>query len=287
MNTMHTAQEVVSRVGDLAALPSVYAKVRRLVEDPNSSPDQLSRVIAVDAVITARLLRLANSAFWGRGGRIETVSRAVRLLGMNHVHDLVLATSVATAFKGLDPAVVDAGRFWRASVYRALAAGALAAKRELIDIERLFLEGLLSDIGHLAMYQTIPSLTAEAADRARLQPWMLSEIETSLIGCNFAEVGAALAESWMLPECFTATIAHQTNPLASATHALEACIVHVASRLAQRPARRDDPAEPPPLPEAVLQFIALPTETIEEAAAEADANLSAMVQLFTPALAAA
>lgn len=284
---MHTAQEIVSRVIDLAALPSVYAKVRRLVEDPNSSPDQLSKVIAMDPAITARLLRLANSAFWGRGGRIETVSRAVRLLGMNHVHDLVLATSVATAFKGLDPAVIDIGRFWRCSVYRALAAGALATKRDLVDVERLFLEGLLSDIGHLAMVQSIPALVAEAEKRARLQPWTLPEIETSLIGCNFAEVGAVLAEAWVLPECFSATIAHQINPLASETHALEACIVHLADRLAQRSVQRDNAIEYPPLPEAISLLVALPEEIIAAAAADAEANLSSMAELFRPTLAVA
>ena len=284
---MQTAQEIVAKVRDLAALPAVYAKVRKLVEDPNSSPEQLSRAIALDPAITARLLRLANSAFWGRGGRIETVSRAVILLGMNHVHDLVLATSVATAFKGLDPSVVDLGRFWRASLYRALAAGALAAKRELVDVERLFLEGLLSDVGHLAMYQAIPALAAEAARRSQPQPWTIAEIESSLIGCDYAEVGAALATEWMLPECFSATIAHQNAPLAGWTHALEACIVHVANGLAQRAMTTDAAIEYPPMPEPVLQFVALPQESIEEAAAEAGENVSAMIQLFTPALAAA
>jgi HD-like signal output (HDOD) protein len=284
---MPTAKEIVAKVHDLAALPGAYAKVRGLVEDPNSSPDHLARVIATDPAITARLLRLANSAFWGRRGRIETVTRAVRMLGMNHVHDLVLATSVTTAFKGLDPTVTDIGRFWRGSVYRALVTAALGTKREFVDVERLFLEGLLSDIGHLVMYQSIPTFAAEAEKRARAEPWRLAEVETALIGCDYAELGCVLAEEWMLPECFSQTIAYQNKPWASTTHGLEASFVYVARWLSHRLLRRDDAIEQPPLPAAALHLVALPSEVIEEAAAEAEMNLSAMVQLFTPALAAA
>jgi HD-like signal output (HDOD) protein len=284
---MPTAVDILSRVKDLAALPSTYAKVRRVVEDPNSSPDQLARLIATDPTITARLLRLANCAFWGRGSRIETVTRAVRLLGMNHVHDLVLATSVIGAFKGLDPAVVDTGRFWRSSIYRALAAATLATKRELVDVERLFLEGLLSDIGHLVMYQSIPALAEEAYKRTRQQPWLLAETENALIGCNYADVGALLAKEWMLAECFSETIAHQNEPAASSTHALEAALVHVARWLSHRLSPRDQAIEQPPVPPAILSLLDLSQETIEASAAEAETNLSAMVQLFTPALAAA
>jgi HD-like signal output (HDOD) protein len=284
---MPTAKEIVSKVHDLTALPGAYAKVRQLVEDPNSSPDHVARAIATDPAITARLLRLANSAFWGRRGRIETVTRAVRMLGMNHVHDLVLATSVTTALKGLDPGLFDIGRFWRASVYRALVAAALGTKRDMVDVERLFLEGLLSDIGHLVMYQSIPILAADADKHARARPWTLAEVETELIGCNYVEVGCVLAEQWLLPECFSQTIAYQNKPWASTTHGLEASFVYVARWLSHRLARRGDAIEQPAMPEAALHLVALPSAVIEEAAAEAETNLSAMVQLFTPALAAA
>jgi HD-like signal output (HDOD) protein len=284
---MLMANDIVSMVKNLVSLPGTYSKVRQLVEDPNSSPDQLARVIAVDPAITARLLRLANSAFWGRGGRIETVSRAVRLLGMNHVHDLVLATSVATAFRGLDPSVIDLGRFWRASVYRALAAASLAAKREFIDLERLFLEGLLCDVGHLVMYQAIPTLAAQVEKQARAQPWSVAEFESALIGCDYAQVGAALAEAWLLPDCFVKTIAHQQEPWTSATHPLEAGVVHITRWLWHRLDRYEGKSEQPPLAEAVVHLVALPAGAIEEAATEAEGNLAAMVQLFTPVLAAA
>jgi HD-like signal output (HDOD) protein len=233
------------------------------------------------------LLRLANSAFWGRGGRIDTASRAVRLLGMTHVHDLVLATSVAMAFKGLDPLVIDTGKFWRASVFRALAAAALATRVKSIHVERLFLEGLLSDIGHLVLYQAVPSLVGEAHKRAGSQPWTLADIETALIGCDYTEVGAVLAEEWMLPECFSKTIACQNKPWESATHAAEAGIVHVACWLSHRLGVDAAELEQPPLTEAALGLVALPETVLEEAAAEAEANVSAMAQLFTPATAAA
>lgn len=225
---MHTAQELVRLQPQLVSLPSVYMKVKEIVEDDNGTARDLARIIALDPAMTARLLRLVNSAFWGFRGRIESVSRAVSLLGMFHVHDLVLATSVADAFRGVRPKIMDVARFWRGSVMRALAATALARTAGLADLGRVFTEGLLSDLGHMVLYLTVPEPAAEARSRTGTEIWRLAELERASIGCDYAEVGGALTDAWSLPACFGEAIRHQTAPAATAEHGLEAAFLHIA-----------------------------------------------------------
>ena len=95
---MSTPQELVACVEKLASLPAVYHRIRDLLDDPDSSVLELSEAVSSDVAITARVLRVVNSVLYGFPGKVETVSRAVNLMGMQQVHDLVLSTSVIGAF---------------------------------------------------------------------------------------------------------------------------------------------------------------------------------------------
>lgn len=125
---MHTSGELVSAIARVATLPTVYVGIKRVIDDPNASLNDVAKAISVDPGITVRLLTAVNSALCGFPRRVETVSRALSLLGMQQVHDLVLATSLATAFAGIRPKQMDMLHFWRGSVSRALAARALARR---------------------------------------------------------------------------------------------------------------------------------------------------------------
>src|SRR5262245_41227375 len=99
--TLHTAESLVSSAMTLVTLPDVYWRVKRVIDDPETSHQDLAKAIVTDPGMAARVLRLVNSAQWGFHGRIESVARAVALLGMLHVHDLVLSTSLAVSFHGM------------------------------------------------------------------------------------------------------------------------------------------------------------------------------------------
>jgi HD-like signal output (HDOD) protein len=228
----HKAGALVASVATLVTPPGVYFKVRELVDDPASSTMHVANAIAMDPALTARLLKLVNSAFLGTRGRIESAARAVSLLGMLQVHDLVLATTVATTFKNVRPELMDVDRFWRGSVARSLAASALARQAGLMDVGRVFTEGLLSDLGHIVLYQTVPALAAQARQETRGELWRIADVERTVIGCHYGAVGGALADAWRLPECFGNAIRHQTDPRAGGATALEASLLHVAGAIA-------------------------------------------------------
>jgi hypothetical protein len=166
---MSTPQELVACVERLASLPAVYHRIRALLDDPDSSVQELAE---------CRLQRCwhhrpraaggQQRAVW-LSGKIETVARAVNLMGMQQVHDLVLSTSVIGAFSGIRPARMHMIRFWKDCVFRGLAAGQPPAQLGTGDPERMFVEGLLADIGHLVMFQATARGRRRSPDRVTPQ----------------------------------------------------------------------------------------------------------------------
>ena len=221
-------QELVDSVVKIVSLPQVYVRVKGLLDDPDASLADVGEVIAQDPGLTARLLKITNSAFFGFPGRIETVSRAVTILGTQQLHDLLLATSVATAFSGLSPKVMDMDTFWRNSVYCGVAARLLATRCNVLDSERLFVEGLLCDIGHLIMYQRIPELAEQALVQARKNKMLLYSAERELIGFDYAQVGGILMRDWNLPPSLQESVHLHPVPSEATNYPLETAIVHIA-----------------------------------------------------------
>lgn len=226
---MHAARELLNGAVELATLPAVYARVKAVVDDPESSLTDLSQVVAADPVLTARLLRIVNSVYFGLMSRVETASHAVSILGMRQLHDIVLATAIASQFQGIHPGTMDMRRYWSNSVMRALIARAAAEAGGLRDSERLFVMGLMADIGHLVIYQRLPTQAEEALLTARETGRPLHEVERERMGCDYGEVGALLVERWQLPVRFVAAIAGQVDLTgAPPEHAQDAALLHLA-----------------------------------------------------------
>jgi HD-like signal output (HDOD) protein len=227
------AHELVSQVVRLTTLPGVYLKVKKLVEDPDSSLMDVAEVIAQDPAMTMQILRIANSAFFGFAAKIPTVSRAVNLLGTQQVHDLALAASVAKAFEGISPEVMDMQRFWRDSIHCGIVARILAVRCNVLDSERLFVEGLLRNIGHVVLYDRLPEQTSAAVLQARETGQQLFQVERELLGFDYAQVGAMLMREWQLPQSLQESVHYHPEPTKAQTYLLETCIVHVASQFTE------------------------------------------------------
>lgn len=229
---MTNPTELAKHVTTLASLPEVYLRIRALIDDPRSSMAEVATIIGQDPGLTARLLRIANSALYGFAGRIATVSRAITMLGTQQVHDLVLATSVTRAFSRISPALVDMDRFWRESIHCGLLNRSLGARCNVLDVERLFVEGLLRDVGHLVLYRELPDLAAQALAASRETGAPLYQEERRLMGFDFAEVGAELLKAWGLPEGLQEVVRDHLEPERSRAHVLETALLHIATALA-------------------------------------------------------
>lgn len=209
---MRLAQELVASQERLASLPNLYYKVRQALEDPETDSSSLAELIASDPALTGALLHIANSAFYGFPRKIETLSRAITLIGLEQIGEIVLASTLAATFQGIRPQRMDMGRFWRGSIRRALLCREFSRSLGERDSERSFVVGLLSDMGHLVMYHAVPDLMGIVLDTNRDNLLAVAEQERDIIGCDFCEVGAALCTSWLLPASIGTIIGSQLTP---------------------------------------------------------------------------
>lgn len=215
------------KTAKLVSLPDIYLRLRRILADPDFTMAEVAVVISQDPAITMRLLRLVNSSLYGFTSRVETVSRAVVLLGARQVHDLVLATTVVHTFKMKLNEIIDMYGFWWRSVRCAVTSRQLAALAGGCDKDRLFVAGLLHDIGHLVMYQAIPELTFTAILAAREKGRPLHEIERELIGFDYQTAGGELLRQWSLPESLWETTMFHNEPDKAARYPRETSILHL------------------------------------------------------------
>jgi HD-like signal output (HDOD) protein len=229
---MPLARELVQSCPSVFTLPALYAHVRDVVDDPTSSTEELANILKLDPAISARLLRIANSPSYGEAKQVDTISRAVNLIGVQAVRDLVAATTIGQTFSGMPSQFMDAIRFWRKSLFCALVAERMATLCGVDNSERCFVEGLLRDIGHFVLYQTVPQRAQSALIEAGYLEASLAEVEQSNIGCDFAEVGAELLRSWEMPLHIEQAIRCQLSPKDAGEFALQASVVHLAGVVA-------------------------------------------------------
>lgn len=217
----------------LVSLPAVYLRLKAVIDSPDFSMADVAAVISQDPAMTARLLRQVNSPYFGFSARIDTISRAAGMLGTQQVHDLVLAASIAETFAGMSSDVMDMHHYWRRSVYCAAAARLLAAHCDIKESERLFLAGLLRDIGHLVMFQSIPDVTQLALSQARQQCRPLYVVERDVIGFDYGKAGGALLQQWQLPQSLWEPVELHVSPEKSTAYSLDTAIIHLAGILAE------------------------------------------------------
>ena len=232
-DTVNTNFETITREAELLSLPDIYLKLRNVLDSPDFAMAEVAVVISQDPAITLRLLHLVNSSFYGFTNKIETVGRAINLLGTEQIHDLVLATAVASAFKGISTTVMDMRKFWERSLYCAAFSRRLAVLSGKRDRERLFVAGLLCDIGHLIMYQAIPEPAQQAIlqSKERQEPVYLAE--RRIIGFDYAFVGGILMRHWALPDVLRETTMFHIDPAAADNFTVEASLVHIGSMMTQ------------------------------------------------------
>lgn len=225
---MPLASELVQVCTTVSTLSEVYCRVRDVVDDPNATMGDRVKALQLDPAIAARLLRMANNSPYGPSRQVDTVTGAVQLLGKQVINDFVATTTVGQTFAGIPVDLMDQSKFWRKSLFCALLARTVAKSCGVYDQEQSYLAGLLRDIGHYILYQTVPQRAQSALIEAGYLEASLAEVEQSNIGCDFAEVGAELIRSWGLPVQIEQAVRCQLSPKDAGEFILQASIVHIA-----------------------------------------------------------
>jgi putative nucleotidyltransferase with HDIG domain len=276
--------EMVRGVGSLVTLPDVYIRINQLVEDPNSSVADIAKVAGQDPSFTVRLLRVANSTFYGFSSTVDTVSKAVSIIGTSQIRSLALATSVASTFEGLPNTLVSMADFWKHSLYCALVARHLAKRARRCDPDAVFTAALLHDIGELVIFNRMPQQAKEALllvlDSADEMPVYLAERQ--IMGFDHAEVGGELARQWKLPPLLEECVEFHHNIKPGLRFPREVALVHIANILAlMAEVRTLDPHDVSPIDPQAWTLVGLSAdEVIEEVVGEAQAEIAEAEKLF-------
>jgi len=217
----------------LISLPDIYTKLKELMDDPEYTMAEVAILVGRDPAMATRFLRVVNSPLYRRIRKIETVSQAVSLLGIRQVHDIVLSASVAEAFEGIQTDVMNMKKFWQRSFYCAVMAKQLALGCGIMESDRLFVTGLLHDIGHLFMYIAIPEESQQAILNAKKLERPLFQVERELLGFDYAKLGGYMMRQWDLPKSLQAVTCFHPEPGKANQFASEAAMLHLASLLVQ------------------------------------------------------
>ncbi len=226
------ARSMIEDTSALMSPPDVCLKVNELLSDDRTQIEDIAGVVIRDPSLTTKVMRLANSAFYGLSQKVDTVSRAVMLLGMREMQKMVCAIAAVETFSKMSSALTNMNSFWRHGVYTGLVAQSLAKRARVLHPERLFVAGVMHDIGTLLINQRFPELANDIIRDANGSEDELFRLENDRFGFDHAYLAALMLENWQLPQTLVDAIRWHHLP-AKATHAgVEAAILKVADTVA-------------------------------------------------------
>lgn len=229
-----SAKDLVDHETELATFPDIYFRIKEILDSPTSSAADIARVVSTDVGLSAKLLRLVNSPFYGFADTIDSIAHAVSLVGIKEISTLALGISTINFFKDIPPELMDMKTFWRHSLSCGILSRliAMCAKKKdpSIEPDRLFTAGLLHDVGRLIIFKKQPYASVQALLYARENMIPLVDAEAEVLGFDHTEVANLLLTGWNFPKAITTAIVNHHDPQ-SAASPKEAAIIQIADNL--------------------------------------------------------
>jgi len=222
---------IASRTITLPEIPTIIFKLNDIIADPFSSAEDIARVISTSPGLCAILLRIVNSAFYGFPSRIDSIARAVTVIGTKEVSALAMGITAMEVFKDIPPTVFDMQAFTHHSLACGVLARVLAANGKLRNTEQMFVAGLLHDIGRLVIFRYFPRQAASLLSGGAAGGESLYAREKAVMGFRHTDIAADLFEKWKLPMALTQNVVYHHRPSA-AQDPVKAAVVHLADIIA-------------------------------------------------------
>ncbi|VAX12526.1 hypothetical protein MNBD_GAMMA24-2746 [hydrothermal vent metagenome] len=228
------AEQLIRDYQELVSLPEITLRINEMVNDPDCDIDSIGQLINQDPALAVRLLGIANSPFYGFSTEVSTVTRAIAVLGINKIRDIVLSASATKAFDGIPVDIIAVDDFWQHSLYCGVL-GQTLAKHTALDADAVFIAGLLHDVGQLILFNRYPQEMHEIILRTieGESPLTMVAAEQERLGTNHTQVGAELARAWHLPAHIEAVIAWHHEPENAPAHQQEVALIYIANAVAQ------------------------------------------------------
>jgi HD-like signal output (HDOD) protein len=222
--------QLVEGVEELLSLPDVVIRANELIDSETAGIESIAEVVALDPALSAQLLKLVNSAFYGLPAKVETISRAITVIGMRELRSLILSASAVEVFNKVAPETIDMDDFWFRSVYVGLAAKQISSDRR--KAETLFLMGLMHDVGKIVLFMKAADIANEILKESIETGKNLSQVERQRLGFTSTQVSAELLKKWALAETLYEPISIMYENETTSPYAKDAAILKLAARLA-------------------------------------------------------
>ena len=279
---MQAAREFVSDVAELVSMPEVYFSIRQLLLRSETRIDDFVAVVEQDSLLSVRVMRMAQSDYFGFPRDCDNLYQAISLIGLVQLHDLMLGSLCIRSFAAVPPELFNLRRFWRYNVRCGIAARTIGQYCRGDGHFVFFTLGLLHEIGHAAMFLKEPDQASELLLESIEQGRDLAELEHEHFGFDYRDVGRELASIWHLPPVYAEVAAHHLDPSNAETRYRPAVdVVYLAHRLCAEPedfggerlarATRGFP-----------RFDGLPPNLDEILGTEVDANCEDILDLLWP-----
>ncbi len=231
--TRYSLSELVSNTSTVYSLPLFYQRLNEAINHPRTSVNDIANIITEDQGLTVRLLKLANSPMFGYFGNVDSINRAVTIIGTQQLRDLALAVSVMGVFKGIPDELLSMPQFWRHSIACGIVSRSLAIWRREANVERFFLAGMLHDIGQLVMATAMPVMVRQMIEQARRETRSYFDVEKEQLGYNHAEAGSELLKEWKIPSNIAEPVGYHHHPGKSEKFPMESAMIHCSDVICQ------------------------------------------------------
>ncbi len=216
----------------VSSMPAVVYKLQEALRDEDMTFDDIAEIISGDPGLAVRLLKIVNSPFYGLDSKVDTISHALSVAGVDELNYLVISSVLVHQFKDLSEEFVSINSFWRHNIATGVIAREIAMLVEDSSPERFYLAGMLHDIGSLVIFNLLPDASKEVIAKCRESNNPLYQEETKLIGFNHMDVGSRLLNAWKLPENLVAAAANHHEPFQGKEFSFEGGVIHLADSVA-------------------------------------------------------
>ena len=269
-------------VGSWAASPPIlYYQLREKLDDPNASFEDLANIVKTDTALSARLLKIVNSAFYGFADKVDTLTHALNIIGTDQLTDLALAAIVTSKFTGIPRDLINMETFWMHSIGCGIASRRIADFLPTVDSEKMYLGGMLHDIGSLILFKENPEEAKKILLRCKETGENLYKVEKEVLGYDHAEIGALLLDEWKLPDRLIEVVKYHHKPTQAGDNLEETCVVAFADAMIYE-MKIGSSGEPgiPELDPVVMEVVSLSDDELEALKEEISGQIDETVRMF-------
>lgn len=274
------AFDYTSDAREIFVLPDAVTQIKKLIDDDAATMQDIAEIINFDPALMVQILKIANSALYKFPNKIDSISKAIQVIGTNAVYDLVIAFGICRAFEKLNTNVIDLERFWETSVFCALLNKHFAEKFIKKDAERMFVAGLLHNLGELVMVQFNPDIAEKCAQFNETEtPVMLQKKHFE---STYADVGKTLIHMWGIPENISRPVGKQ-HYVAGQETTIDEQIMQLSYAMALDNCYPEYYADNPNLDPALHEQLSLDSADLESAINMVGMQNLSVLAMFSPA----